>query len=207
MLLLGLLFGFGNAFFDSLGFVVQKKGHLEAAEQKKYFLTHYTWILGQASTILAVPFLIAALSLSSQTALSFIPALAILLITIWSRLILKVKLTFYDLVALLFLIPGIILIILFSSVEKIEIYSWEIGSYLFSLQTIIFVIIEFGLLISLGYFVYKILKKFGDDKEASLEENPNSAENDSIILDSPTAPSRSMMLPLFYLPYFAAFTG
>lgn len=151
---LGLLFGVLSATFDSLGFVVQKKGHLEAARQKKYFLKNPIWILGQICTILAIPFLLAALNLSSQTALSFIPALAILFISLWSRLILKIKLSMYDLIALLFLIPGVILIVTFSIIEKITINSWELSKYLFSIETIIFISLMSIMMVGLGIPVY-----------------------------------------------------
>lgn len=79
-----------------MGFVVQKKGHVLAAEKGIKYLKHPVWILGMVIQILANPFLLIALNLSSQSALSFIPALAIINIVIWSRVIRGIKITKYD---------------------------------------------------------------------------------------------------------------
>ena len=210
MLILGLLFGCLSATFDSLGFVIQKKGHLEAAKLKKKYLKHPTWIIGLVTQISSVPFLMVALNLSSQTALSFIPALAIVYIVIWSRLILKVPLTPHDLLALAFTIPGILLIISFSTLKKVDLLSWETGDYIFSTQTILLMIIMLTLLIIGGFMSYKILIKFNMLTHDTSTENPNSGEIDAAQA-LPTKPDileqEKVYLPLIYLPFFAGFTA
>lgn len=185
MLIFGLLFGVLSAMFDSLGFVIQKKGHLEAAERKIYFLKHYTWIIGQICTILAVPFLLIALNLSSQTALSFVPGMAIIFITLWSRLILKVALTLYDLLALAFLIPGIMLIVASSTIHKIDLISWKLTSYLFSLQSIIFLSIMATLLVGLGVLVFKVLGNFNELNADTTDVNVTSGDMETQCEEKP----------------------
>lgn len=129
---------------------------------------------------MAVPFLLVALNLSSQTALSFVPALAIIFITVWSRLILHIKLTIYDLLALAFILPGIILIIVFSTVRNVDLYSWELSSYLFSVGAIIFLSIMSTLMITIGVVVYQILKKFNKLSKDARDVNPNSGDEEIV---------------------------
>ena len=174
MLILGIIFGIVSATFDSLGFVIQKKGHMEAAQKKTCILKVWTWILGQVCTIMAVPFLLVALNLSSLTALSFVPGLAIFFIIVWSRLILKIELTIFDFLALGFLVPGIVVILIFSAIKKQDLNSWELGKYLFSPGAIAFVTIMGALGVSIGMLVYKILTNFNHLNSESREVSPNS---------------------------------
>lgn len=174
------------------------------------YIKHPTWILGMVTQILANPFLLVALNLSSQSALSFIPALAIINIIIWSRVILGVKMTRYDLLALAFVIPGIGLIIASSRVKKIELYSWKVSDYIFSTQTIIYVLIMFGLFLAFGFITYKLLVKFNVLKEQnSDEENLASIEIDNNAVKSipKILEQKFVYIPLIFLPFYAGFTA
>jgi hypothetical protein len=204
------MLGVMSAMFDSLGFVVQKLGHIQAAEQKKKYLKHPTWILGLICQILSVPFMLTALNLCSQTALSFVPALAIIFIIIWSRLILKVPMTRYDLLALAFVIPGIILILRFSAIKKVDIKSWRLGYYFFSPQTIIYVSIMVILFILFGSITYKMLVKFNMLTAKMSLTNPNSGEVEN--LDALThkpdiLETKNIYLSFIFLTFFAGFTA
>ncbi|CAI2372418.1 unnamed protein product [Moneuplotes crassus] len=208
MLLLGLIFGVLSSCFDALGFVIQKKGHILAAEKGIKYLKHPIWILGMVTQILANPFLLVALNLSSQSALSFIPALAIINIVIWSRVILGVKVTKYDLYALCFMIPGIALIITSSRVRKIDLLSWQVGDYLFSTQTIIYLCITLALFIGFGLLTYKMLVKFNLLKKDSLRDSQASGEDEQVQRNKPDILEQpNILIPLIFLPFYAGFTA
>mmetsp|Transcript_18770 Transcript_18770/g.20953 ORF Transcript_18770/g.20953 Transcript_18770/m.20953 type:complete len:212 (-) Transcript_18770:534-1169(-) len=206
-----------------MGFVIQKKGHVLAEAKGIKYVKHPVWLLGMVTQVLANPFLLVALNLSSQSALSFIPALAIINIVIWSKVILGVKMTRYDLLALAFLIPGISLIIASSRVSKTDLNSWEVGDYLFSAQTLIYLFIMVGFFIAFGIFAYNTLVKYnliknqnaleehqlgdGESQPQSERDLPNENQN----LPSPKTMDildhHFVYIPLIFLPFFAGFTA
>lgn len=102
-----------------------------------------------------------------------------------------------------------ILIITYSTIRKLTINSWETGEYLFSNQAIIFVAFMTFLIVTIGIVVNRILGNFNDSEKDLSNENPNSGEEiRSSRKGNPDIINyKHCILPLLYLPYFAAFTG
>jgi len=148
MLIAGILIGILSIMLSSFGQIVQKKGHVIAAKAGKHYICTGTWMVGQFLALCGVPIFIIAISMTSQTSLSILPALSIILVTIWSCIFLDSEFTKWEFMSLAFLIPGTTVVLIFSNVPKQEIGAYDLKDFVYSPQSIVFITIAILLNIS-----------------------------------------------------------
>ena len=214
--MLGIFFGVIYCIQSSIGQIIQKKGHIEASKNNKTVLYNWKWIFGQLLCMLSIPINIIAISMTSQTALSMLPALSIIFVSIWSWLFLNVVFTKYEFFSLLFMIPGTTTIIVYSNIPKENISTSELSDYVFSPETIYLICSVFSLNVIFGVVVYYILRKFYAIKESIRQINIEILANsdrfsvDSQLTNSPEVDILSYrwsIIPMIYFPFFASFFG
>lgn len=149
---------------------------------------------------------------ASQTAMSMIPTLSILFIMFWSWLILDEKLGRYDIMAISFLIPGTIVVLLSSDVAETEIKSDAFNYYLFSNSSVMFLSMVMGIFILGGLVSMHILQshqKMSNEIENRYDETNDTDEVEknssaATIISAPDILSyRWNLVPMVYLPWFA----
>lgn len=149
---------------------------------------------------------------ASQTAMSMIPTLSILFIMFWSWLILDEKLGRYDIMAISFLIPGTIVVLLSSDVAETEIKSDAFNYYLFSNSSVMFLSMVMGIFILGGLVSMHILQshqKMNNEIENRYDETNDTDEVEknssaATIISAPDILSyRWNLVPMVYLPWFA----
>jgi len=220
--------GMLSTFIQSIGQIVQKKGHMLALRSGTSFICNPTWMLGQSLNLIAVPIFVVSISNTSQTAQSILPALSIILITIWSCILLGSEFTRWEALSMTFLIPATIILFIFSSVEKQDIHSDELESYVYSTGAITLLVLAFVLNAAGGLIVYHILERFEQIKARILQLSGDSTNFSTRDTDAQTlqgsmtrtersgttlAPSIDILsykwsaIPLIYFSYFASFFG
>lgn len=149
---------------------------------------------------------------ASQTAMSMIPTLSILFIMFWSWLILDEKLGRYDIMAISFLFPGTIVVLLSSDVAETEIKSDAFNYYLFSNSSVMFLSMVMGIFILGGLVSMHILQshqKMSNEIENRYDETNDTDEVEknssaATIISAPDILSyRWNLVPMVYLPWFA----
>ena len=161
--------------------------------------------------IVSIPIFSLSLMFASQTAMSMIPTLSILIIMFWSWLLLNEKLTRYDFFAIAFLFPGTIVILLSSDVAESDLKN-NAFSYIFSNNSLVFLAIIMGIFVFGGIISMHILythSKMNAEMNEQLavdsvdDEKDAHSRNDSIISGSEILSYRWNLIPLLYLPWFA----
>lgn len=92
--------------------------------------------------------------------------------------------------------------------QKIDLLSWEVGDYLFSTQTIIYIMIMLVLFIGFGVLAYSILMRFNKAKKESARNVETSGEEEEDPAKKPDIlEHQNIIIPLIFLPFFAGFTA
>ena len=167
----GIIFGVIYWVLSSIGQIIQKKGHLQAEREKKNFLFNLKWIFGQLLWLASVPINIIAISMTSQTALSMLPALSIIFVSIWSWLFLDTVFTKYEFFSLIFLVPGTTTIFFYSNIPKEKISTSELSEYVYSPESIFLICFVLWANLVFGVIVYYILHNFYAIKESIKQIN------------------------------------
>ena len=209
--IIGCLISLLSSVLTTLGYVVQKIGHMKAIEKNWHYIREPFWILGIFLIIVSIPIFSLSLMFASQTAMSMIPTLSILIIMFWSWLLLNEKLTRYDFFAIAFLFPGTIVILLSSDVAESDLKN-NAFSYIFSNNSLVFLAIIMGIFVFGGIISMHILythSKMNAEINEQLavdsveDEKDAHSRNDSIISGSEILSYRWNLIPLLYLPWFA----
>jgi len=216
MLIAGILIGILSIMLSSFGQIVQKKGHVIAAKAGKHYICTGTWMVGQFLALCGVPIFIIAISMTSQTSLSILPALSIILVTIWSCIFLDSEFTKWEFMSLAFLIPGTTVVLIFSNVPKQEIGAYDLKDFVYSPQSIAFITIAILLNISWGILVYYILKRYRDIQQTirylndELRSDTTTTRSEGTTNVIPKIDIRSYkwsVAPMIFYPYFSSFYG
>lgn len=169
MLVFGILVGMLATFIQTIGQIVQKKGHMDALRKRQNFICNLTWICGQSLNLIAVPVFIVSISNTSQTAQSILPALSIILITIWSCILLGSEFTKWEAISMSFLIPATMILFIFSSVPKQDIKSEELKDYVYSPGSVALLVSAFIINAGGGLIVYQLMSGFEKAKQRIIE--------------------------------------
>ena len=169
------------------------------------------WIGGITLIAVSIPIYSFSLCFASQTAMSMIPTLSILLIMFWSWLLLDEKFTSYDILAISLLTPGTLIILLSSKVTEGVSTSSSFSEHILSTQTILFLSLSVGVFVIGGISSFYILKAH-EDMQKEFDVRLSSNRDNQVISDFQTSPSmlkilsyRWNLLPMLYLPWFAGF--
>ncbi|CAI2373213.1 unnamed protein product [Moneuplotes crassus] len=208
-LLIGCFISLVSSVIATLGYAIQKMGHVKAIGQKENYLKEPLWIAGFGLIILSTPIYSFSLVFASQTAMSMVPTFSILFVMFWSWLLLNEKLTKYEVLAILFLGPGTFIIILSCNVEEPEIKSNAFQDYIFSNQSLLFLSILGALFILGGALSMHIVKSHAKmDKE--IEQTTAEDKDDEICSVASSNISleevlnyRWNLVPMLYFPWFA----
>jgi len=198
-----------SSIIATLGYAIQKIGHMRAYENNRTYLREPYWFLGMTLISISVPIFSLSLMFASQTAMSMIPTLSILFILFWSWLLLDEKLGRYDFTAIAFLGPGTVVILLSSDVVESEIKSDALSYYIFSNSSVLFLSLILGVFVIGGILSMHILtthQKMNEEFESNLgsttDHDIDSGSGTSITsLDIMSY--RWNLFPMLYLPWFA----
>ena len=163
-----------------------------------------------------MPIFIVAMSMTSQTALSILPAMSIILVTIWSCIFLDSEFTKWEFMSLSFLIPGTTIVLVFSNVPKRDISASELKDYVYSGGSIALITIAIILNVIGSVAVYFVLNHFRrikqtiellNDEFRSETQTTSSMENMGIIPKIDIRSYKWSVVPMLYFPYFSSFFG
>ena len=195
----------------TLGYAVQKIGHVKAQNQNTHYIKQPLWISGILMIAASIPIYSFSLWFVSQTAMSMMPTLSILLIMFWSWLLLDEKLTSYDLIAISLLTPGTVIIMLSSNVADKSMGALTFNQNLISSQTLIFLSIVIWIFI-FGGFLSAYIIRVHEKMDRELNSDIIRLSCHEIKLEQLNTRSfveplsyRWNIFPMLYLPWFAGF--
>ncbi|CAI2372812.1 unnamed protein product [Moneuplotes crassus] len=208
-LCIGCFISLVSSVIATLGYAVQKMGHMKAIDRRANYLREPLWILGFGLITCSIPIYSFSLVFASQTAMSMVPTFSILFVMFWSWLLLNEKLTKYEIFATLFLGPGTFIIILSCNVEDTEIKSNAFHDYIFSNQSLLFLSILASLFIVGGGLSMHIIKSHAKmDREIErttseeLDDETQSIASSNISMEEVLS-YRWNLVPMLYFPWFA----
>ena len=219
MFIVGLIFGVVSWVLASFGYVFQRKGQLQAMETGTSILRNCSWLFGQTIALLRTPVYMVALSMTSQISLSVIPIFSIYMIILSSWIVLNTQLTRYDVYPLIFFTPGMVIIIIASHVKQPDIKSKDLNEYIFSTGSIWLLILAFIILVTIGFFVYRIIHNFEmikrhiealnfSEQQAFEQSDASSTKSaDPIIPEVHVMSYRWGLIPMIYFPFVSALFG
>lgn len=206
----GILYGTWISLFSSLiatlGYAIQKMGHIRAQNGSTNYLKEPLWIIGMLLIIISIPIYSLSLLFASQTAMSMIPTLSILFILFWSWLLLNEKVDKITMVAIAFLTPGTAIILASSDVAESEMSTSTFNQYLFSNGSLIFLSSMLLVFMVGGISSIKIIQHTTETEE-DLMSNPQDIDTENASNFSKNVAEllnyRWNLIPMLYLPWFA----
>ena len=204
---LGWVISLVSSVIATLGYAVQKMGHMRAIDKQINYLKEPLWVLGFGLITISIPIYSFSLVFASQTAMSMVPTLSILFVMFWSWLLLDEKISRYEIFATSFLGPGTFLIILSCNVADTEMKSNAFHDYIFSNQSILFLSIITAIFIIGGAASMHIIRAH-DKMDRHIEMRTNEDDETASIASSNISISQVLsyrwnLVPMLYFPWFA----
>ena len=155
--IIGVVLALVGGTIQSSGFIAQKKGHNQVnaindelpKDEQKSVLTQWIWWLGIIIYTIGGALNAVALNFAAQSIISPISALNLATIAVLSYFVLKEPLTCKDIIAIIIIIVGIVMVVLFgpSGDENVDITVDELRVYFQQIPYIVTVSLLTGLLI------------------------------------------------------------
>lgn len=208
-LCIGWLISLLSSVVATLGYAIQRKGHLKAVKNERHYLKEPNWILGFGLICISIPIYSLSLVFASQTATSMVPTLSILFVMFWSWLLLNEKMTRYELYGTLFLAPGTIVIMLSCNVAEGDLKSNALSDYILSNRSVLFLSIVAGIFMIGGIVSMYIIRTHENMDKSILN---TSDETDEEIVNRSSHSNQSLeevlsyrwnLVPMLYFPWFA----
>ena len=155
--IIGVVLALVGGTIQSSGFIAQKKGHNQVnaindelpKDEQKSVLTRWIWWVGIIIYTIGGALNAVALNFAAQSIISPISALNLATIAVLSYFVLKEPLTCKDIIAIIIIIVGIVMVVLFgpSGDENVDITVDELRVYFQQIPYIVTVSLLTGLLI------------------------------------------------------------